>query len=430
MAQGRNAELYRAALGVIPGGVNSPVRAFQAVDGEPVFIARGEGSRLWSAEGSEYIDYIQSWGAMILGHAHPRVVSAIQKAAALGTSYGAPTERETELATVVREAIPSMERLRLVSSGTEATMSAIRVARGFTGRDKVVKFAGCYHGHSDYLLVAAGSGGATFGVPNSAGVPASFAEQTIVLPYNDLDAVRETFRRGGKDIAAVIVEPVAANMGVVPPKEGFLELLREQCAASGALLIFDEVISGFRLRFGGVQTLFGVRPDLTCLGKIVGGGLPIGAYGGRADVMRCLAPEGAVYQAGTLSGNPIATAAGLETLRVLRDEDPYDAIARRAEDLHAGMSRALEAAGVRGHVNRVGSLLTLFFGVEAVEDYDQAARASGEEFSKFFAALLDRGIHLPPSPFEAWFLSAAHSDADIETTVSAAAESLKALTHP
>ncbi len=427
MARARDHELYQAALNVIAGGVNSPVRAFKAVGGEPVFVERGEGARFWSPDGREYIDYVQSWGAMILGHAHPRVIQAIQVAAAKGTSFGAPTEAETELASKICGAIPSIERVRLVNSGTEATMSAIRLARGFTKRDKVVKFAGCYHGHSDYLLVAAGSGGATFGIPDSAGVPRAFAEQTVVLPYNDLDAVGESFRLGGDDIAAVIVEPIAANMGVVPPREGFLELLRGLCTKHGALLIFDEVITGFRLCYGGAQSLLEIQPDLTCLGKIIGGGLPIGAYGGRAEVMKCLAPEGDVYQAGTLSGNPIATAAGLETLHVLEEENPYDTISQRAESLASGMARLVAEVGTAACVNRVGSLLTVFFGVDEVASYEQARSASGKLFSSFFAKMLELGVHLPPSPFEAWFVSAAHSEADIERTLEAVAASVKGL---
>ncbi len=424
MTRRKNSELYRAALGVIAGGVNSPVRAFKAVGGEPIFIERGHGSRIWSAEGKEYVDYIQSWGAMILGHAHPRVVEAVAAAAAKGTSFGMPTEAETLLASKICDAISSIERIRLVSSGTEATMSAIRLGRGFTNRHKIVKFVGCYHGHSDHLLVAAGSGGATFGIPNSAGVPPAFVEQTVVLPYNDLGAARECLDRNGDHIAAVIVEPVAANMGVVPPREGFLPLLRELCTKHGALLIFDEVITGFRLCFGGAQSKFGIRPDLTCLGKIIGGGMPIGAYGGRADIMKRLAPEGDVYQAGTLSGNPIATAAGLETLRVLEEENPYAAMAQRAEALASGILRLVNQRGVTACVNRVSSLLTLFFGVYAVVDYSQAKSASAEQFSRFFVKMLERGVHLPPSPFEAWFVSAAHSQADIERTLEATAESL------
>jgi len=427
MPKKTNTTLFSDASDVIAGGVNSPVRAFKSVGGNPVFIERGNGSHVWSAEGDEYIDYVQSWGAMILGHAQADVVKAIQDAATQGMSFGAPTERETILASTIRDAFPSMEKLRLVSSGTEATMSAIRLARGFTGRDKIIKFAGCYHGHSDYLLVAAGSGGATFGIPNSAGVPESFAKHTVVVPYNDPEAIKETFAKCGNEIAALIVEPVAANMGVVPPCEGFLELLRKLCTKSGTLLIFDEVISGFRACYGGAQTIFNITPDLTCLGKIIGGGMPIGAYGGRADVMNRLAPEGDVYQAGTLSGNPVATAAGLETLRVLRESNPYEAMATRAKMLEDGLLRLLNDAGIKGCVNRCASLLTLFFDVDSVENYDQATSASGESFAKFFDSMLKKGVHLPPSAFEAWFVSAAHTDQDIEKTLALAAESLKLL---
>jgi glutamate-1-semialdehyde 2,1-aminomutase len=410
-------KLYQAALEVIAGGVNSPVRAFKAVGGEPVFIARGKGSRMWSAQGREYLDYVQSWGAMILGHAHPRVVEAVKSAAEKGTSFGAPTEAETALASKICNAIPSIDKVRLVNSGTEAVMSAVRLARGVTKRDKIIKFAGCYHGHSDYLLVAAGSGGATFGVPDSAGVPCAFAQHTVVLPYNDLNAVRRTFDSDGAQIAAVIVEPVAANMGVVAPREGFLSLLRELCTEHRALLIFDEVITGFRLCFGTAQTVFGVRADLTCLGKIIGGGLPIGAYGASAEIMKHLAPEGPVYQAGTLSGNPVAVAAGIETLRVLEEENPYDAISRRAQILASGIARILKKVGRAACVNRVGSLLTVFFEVDAVTDYREARAASGKLFSRFFTEMLKRGVYLPPSAFEAWFISAAHSEADIERTL-------------
>jgi glutamate-1-semialdehyde 2,1-aminomutase len=410
----------------MPGGVNSPVRAFRSVGGEPRFIARGEGARLWDVDGREYLDFLGSWGPLILGHAPPAVVEAVAAAAARGTSYGAPTPQEVELATRITAAYPSMEMLRLVSSGTEATMSAIRVARGATGRDLLVKFDGCYHGHADSLLVKAGSGGATFGIPDSRGVPLAVAGLTLTLPFNDLAAVRELFRARGPDIAAVIVEPVAGNMGVVPPAPGFLEGLRQITSAHGSLLIFDEVITGFRVAYGGAQQLYRVSPDLTCLGKIIGGGLPVGAYGGRRALMEQVAPLGAVYQAGTLSGNPLAVAAGLATLRALDDGKAYERLDVLGERLERGLREAAEKAGVPLAVNRVGSMLTAFFCAGPVRDYATARVSDTARYARFFHAMLDRGVALAPSQFEAAFVSLAHTERDIDEAARAAAEAMRA----
>ena len=418
MDRKRSDELFTEAQRHLPGGVDSPVRAFKAVGGNPLFVQRGSGSRVWDEDGNEFIDYVCSWGPLILGHAHPNVVQALKQAAERGTSFGAPTVLETRLAGMVCEALPSVDMVRFVNSGTEAAMSAVRLARGSTGRDKLVKFAGCYHGHSDGLLARAGSGVATLGLPDSPGVPAGYTQSTLVAPYNDLDAVRRLFEHH-PDIAAVIVEPVAANMGVVPPQPSFLEGLRELTRSSGALLIFDEVITGFRLAYGGAQELYGVMPDLTCLGKVIGGGLPVGAYGGRADIMRMVAPEGPVYQAGTLSGNPLAMTAGIETLSVLRQGDVYVELERKATRLEEGIAAAASKAGVTVRISRVGSLLTAFFTAEPVTDYESAKSADTERFGKFFRSLLERGIYWPPSQFEAAFVSLAHSDDDIETTIEA-----------
>jgi len=408
----RSEAAFNRARAVIPGGVNSPVRAFRAVGGSPFFVASARGSRIRDIDGNEYIDYVGSWGPMILGHAPAEVLEAIGRAAAKGTSYGAPTVAEVEMAEVISEAFPSMQKVRLVSSGTEACMSALRVARGFTKRDDIVKFEGCYHGHSDGMLVQAGSGLATFGVPTSPGVPADYAKHTLVLPYNDLDAVRALFKKRGKSIAAVIVEPVAGNMGVVPPAAGFLEGLREITARYGSLLIFDEVISGFRLCYGGAQTVYGIIPDLTCLGKIMGGGLPAAAYGGRREIMSAVSPEGPVYQAGTLSGNPLAVAAGLAQLKTLR-ENPgiYSEL-----DAKAGLLATSFRSAV---VNRVGSMFTAFFTREAVTDWTSAATCDTKRFAKFHRYLRERGIAIPPSQFEAWFVSDAHSKNDLERTADA-----------
>ena len=421
----RSDELFERARRVIPGGVNSPVRAFRAVGGTPRFIVRGAGATVFDADGNSYIDYVQSWGALILGHADRRVLDAIAVAAAKGTSFGAPTPGEVELAEALCAAVPSLEQVRLVSSGTEATMSAIRLARGFTARPKIVKFAGCYHGHADGLLARAGSGVATFALPDSAGVTEAEAAGTIVVPFNDLAAVEGAFGAAGDQIACIIVEPVAANMGVVPSAPGFLEGLRKLADAHGALLIFDEVITGFRLGRGGAQERLGVTPDLTCLGKIIGGGLPVGAFGGRADVMACLAPEGPVYQAGTLSGNPLAVAAGLAALRTLEAEPPYERLEALAARLCDGLSKAAHEAGAAVAINRVGSLFSVFFSAEPVTDDASALRQRTEEFARFFHAMLRRGIALAPSAFEGWFLGAAHTDADVERTIAAASEAFR-----
>ncbi len=417
-------KLFAAARQVIPGGVNSPVRAWKAVGGHPRFIQRARGANLVDADGNTYIDYVGSWGPMILGHAHPRVLTAIHEAMRDGTSFGAPTAREIELARVIVDALPSVEMVRLVSSGTEATMTAIRLARAFTGRVKIIKFAGCYHGHSDALLVRAGSGALTFGVPDSPGVPESVTTHTVIAEFNDRDGLAKYFAAEGHHVAAVIIEPVVGNMGVVIPEPGFLEALREITRAHGAVLIFDEVMTGFRLAYGGVQTLRSITPDLTCLGKVIGGGMPLAAFGGRRDIMQQLAPEGPVYQAGTLSGNPLAVAAGLETLKQLRAGSPYERLEQLGAGLEAGLRVALAKHQITGTVNRVGSMWTLFFGVERVRGAVDIPRIDTTRFGKFFHGMLARGVYLPPSAFEAAFISLAHSDADIEATVRAADETL------
>jgi glutamate-1-semialdehyde 2,1-aminomutase len=406
--------LFAAAQRVIPGGVNSPVRAFRGVGGTPFFVARAEGARLVDVDGRSYLDFLGSWGPLILGHAAPAVVEAVAEAAQRGTSYGAPTAGEVEMAEVISAAVPSMEMVRLVSSGTEAAMSAIRLARGATGRDVIVKFDGCYHGHADSLLVKAGSGGATFGVPDSLGVPAALAALTLTAPFNDLEALRRLFSARGGEIAAVIVEPVAGNMGVVPPAPGFLAGLRELCRTHGALLIFDEVITGFRVARGGAQARYGVRPDLTCLGKIIGGGLPVGAYGGSRALMERVAPLGGVYQAGTLSGNPLAVAAGLATIRALEDPAVYDRLERLGRMLERGIAEAAAGAGVPLTVNRVGSMLTAFFTEGPVTDFASAKRADTARYARFFHAMLEQGVFLAASQFEAAFVSLAHTERDLE----------------
>ena len=413
-------ELFRRAQEIIPGGVNSPVRAFRSVGGKPVFIARGEGSHIFDVDGNEYIDYVGSWGPLLLGHRHPAILEALERALSIGTSFGAPTAQEIELAEAICGAVPSIEMVRLVNSGTEATMSAIRVARGFTGRDLIVKFEGCYHGHVDSLLVKAGSGLATLGIADTQGVPKSFCDTTIALPFNSPEAVEAAFRAHGDHIAAVIVEPVAGNMGCVPPAAGYLQFLREVTQRYGALLILDEVMTGFRVAFGGAQQRFGVMPDLTTLGKVIGGGLPVGAYGGRKDIMSKVAPVGPVYQAGTLSGNPLAVAAGLAMLRHLKAHpEIYDQLETRAAALCANVP-----AGVT--VNRVGAMFTFFFHPGPVTDWKSAKASDTARFGRFFRAMLDRGIYLAPSQFEAAFLSAAHTDEDIAKTVAAAKEAFAA----
>lgn len=423
----KSSELFRRAQRVIPGGVNSPVRAFRAVGREPLFIKEARGCTITDSDGNQFIDYVGSWGPMILGHAHPTVIEAIREAASRGTSYGAPTELEIELAEEIIRAFPSIEQVRLTSSGTEAAMSAIRLARGFTGRDTVVKFEGCYHGHSDSLLVKAGSGLATFATPDSAGVPADFARHTLVLPFNDEKAVRETFRQRGDEIACVTVEPVAGNMGCVAPRGGFLETLREVTQQHGTLLIFDEVITGFRVSLGGAQELYGIKPDLTCLGKIIGGGLPVGAFGGRRDVMQRLAPLGLVYQAGTLSGNPLAVTAGLTMLKLLRELDPYGELERRGAMLERGLSDAAGEAGIESTINRVGSMMTTFFTTGPVTGWESAKQADTQVYGKFFRAMLDEGIYLAPSQFECAFVSLAHTDEAIEKTIRAAQRAFRAV---
>jgi glutamate-1-semialdehyde 2,1-aminomutase len=417
--------LFEAARALIPGGVNSPVRAFLAVGGEPRFIAKGRGARITDVDGYTFIDYVGSWGPLILGHAHPRVVRAVQHAAGRGTSFGAPTPGEVELARRIVEAVPSIEKVRLVNSGTEAVMSAIRLARAATERDVIVKFDGGYHGHGDPLLAAAGSGVATLRIAGSPGVPEATARLTRSLPYNDLEALKRLFGAEGRDVAAVIVEPVAANMGVVPPAAGFLETLRDLTRASGSVLIFDEVVTGFRLGLGGAQTRFGVTPDLTCLGKIIGGGLPIGAYGGRADLMNRVAPEGPVYQAGTLSGNPIAVAAGVETLRVLEQED-YERLDKATERLVERLRESADAAGVKTVWNRAGSMFTCFFTEGPVTDFASARRSDGQRYARFFHDMLKRRVYLAPSPFEAAFVSTAHEERDFEQTIKAASKAFAA----
>ncbi|MCC7536060.1 MAG: glutamate-1-semialdehyde 2,1-aminomutase [Deltaproteobacteria bacterium] len=421
-------ELFARASRVIPGGVNSPVRAFRAVGGEPVFIARARGATLTGADGRDYIDYVGSWGPMIVGHAHPEVVAEIQRVAEAGTSYGAPTEREIELAEQIVAAYPSMELVRLTSSGTEATMGALRVARGFTGRDLVVKLEGCYHGHADYLLVKAGSGLATFGTPDSAGVPAAIAGTCAALPYNDADAVAAFLDARGDEVAAIILEPVVGNMGLVPPAPGYLARLRELCDRSGALLVIDEVMTGFRVAYGGAQSLYGVRPDLTCLGKIIGGGLPVGAYGGRRDVMSKVAPLGPVYQAGTLSGNPLACAAGLKTLEILRRPGTYEKLEQSSARLAAGLAQAAREADRSVVVQRVGSMLTPFFtDAPAVRNWGGADRCDRAAFGRWHAAMLREGIYWPPSQFEAAFVSLAHDDDAIGSTIAAARVAFRAV---
>lgn len=427
MKTDRSKTLFQDSRNVIPGGVNSPVRACKAVGAQPRFIQRADGCRLFDVDGNEYIDYVGSWGPMILGHRHPAVIAAIMEALDRGTSFGAPTDLELELACRVTEAVPSVEMVRMVNSGTEAAMSAIRLARGVTGRNLVIKFDGCYHGHADTLLVDAGSGVATLNIPGSPGIPESVVRHTLSLPYNDPERVRTVMAQQGPQVAAVIVEPVAGNMGMVPPAPGFLETLREVTREYGSLLIFDEVMSGFRVAYGGAQSLYGIRPDLTCFGKIIGGGLPVGAYGGQRAIMSQIAPDGPVYQAGTLSGNPVAMAAGLATLAQLRQPGVYETLENRSRRLAEGLAAAAGRHGVAASFNRVGSMLGMFFTDQAVTDFESAKRSDLARFARYYRRMLDAGIYLAPSQFEAGFVSLAHDDAAIDRTLAAADAALAAL---
>lgn len=420
-------KLFEQATALIPGGVNSPVRACRSVGTDPLFIDRADGAYIFDADANRFIDYIGSWGPMILGHRPPAVLNAVADVLARGTSFGAPTDLEIELARLVCAAVPSIEVVRMVNSGTEATMSAIRLARGVTGRDLVIKFDGCYHGHADTLLVAAGSGVATLGIPGSPGVPESVVAGTLSLPFNGIEAVQAVFKEKGDRIACVIVEPVAGNMGLVRPAEGFLETLRELTSTAGSLLIFDEVMTGFRVAFGGAQSLYGITPDLTCLAKVIGGGLPVGAYGGKREIMEQIAPQGPVYQAGTLSGNPLAMAAGIATLNELKAPGFYEALDTTTATLVEGLTKAAADAGIPVQIDREGSMLGMYFTDQPVKDFEDAKTSDLERFTAYYKGMLERGIYLAPSQFEAAFVSAAHSAADIETTVNAAAEVMRAL---
>jgi len=420
----KSRRLYKRACELIPGGVNSPVRAFRAVGGNPIFIDRAKGSKIYDVDGNSYIDYVLSWGPLILGHSHPKVVNALKKAAEKGTSYGAPTPLEIELAESVLKVYPSMDKVRMVNSGTEATMSAIRVARGFTGRDKIIKFEGCYHGHADGLLVKAGSGATTFGVPDSPGVPKSYAKNTITLPFNDIAALHSVIKNEWKSVACVIIEPVVGNIGCVLPKPGFLESLRKLTKKFGIVLIFDEVMTGFRVAFGGAQAYYGITPDMTCLGKVIGGGLPVGAYGGKKEIMLMVSPEGPVYQAGTLSGNPLAMTAGIETLRILSKENTYNKLESTGALLEEGLTDAARKAGVKTRFYRAGTMFCTYFTNTDVIDYKTAKTSDTARFSRFFSAIIKKGVYIAPSQFEAGFISLAHTEKDIEKTVKAAYESL------
>ena len=420
-------ERFERARKFIPGGVNSPVRAFGSVGGTPVFIESASGCRITDADGREYIDYVGSWGPMIAGHAHPRVVQALREQVGKGTSFGTPCELETELAQRVCDRVPGVDRVRFVSSGTEATMSAVRLARGFTGRDEVVKIAGCYHGHVDSLLVNAGSGVMTLGIPGSPGIPEALAGLTRVIPFNDVDALRQVLEAHGENIACLILEPIGGNMGVVPPDAGYLEACRDLTREHGVTLIFDEVMTGFRVSPGGARTLYGVEPDLVCFGKVVGGGMPVGAYGGGAEIMGHIAPDGPVYQAGTLSGNPLAMRAGIETLDLLAEPGVYDKLEQVGAKMQQGFEEAAREAGVAACVNRVGSMLTGFFGEGPVRNYDDAAACDTKRYAAYFHAMLERGVYLAPSQFEAAFLSTAHGDAELDATAAAAKEAMQAI---
>jgi glutamate-1-semialdehyde 2,1-aminomutase len=419
MNRKKSMTLYRRALEMIPGGVNSPVRAFKAIGIPPTFIERAKGSKIWDVDGNEYIDYVGSWGPMIVGHAHPKIVAALKKTAPKGTSFGAPTPSEVDLATKVKKAFPSMELVRMVSSGTEAVMGAIRVARGYTGRVKIIKFEGCYHGHGDSLLVKAGSGAATLGIPDSLGVPRDLAKHTLTAPYNDLESVKALIDQYPGEIACIIVEPIAGNMGVVLPETGFLEGLRKLCDEKGILLIFDEVITGFRAAYGGIQELYRIKADMTCLGKIIGGGLPVGAYGGRRLIMEEVAPLGGVYQAGTLSGNPLAMTAGIATLELLKSKKTYRDLEKKTLYLTEKISECAEEIGIPLSINRTTGMFTLFFTEGPVRDYRTAKLSDTKRFAQFFIEMMDQGIYLPPSQFEAWFISLAHTQKDLDKTIEA-----------
>jgi glutamate-1-semialdehyde 2,1-aminomutase len=425
MNHDRSSALFQQAKAIIPGGVNSPVRAFKSVGADPLFIKKAAGCRIIDEDNNSFIDYVGSWGPMIVGHCHPQVVEAVKKAMDNGASFGAPTELEITLAQMVIKAVPSIEMVRMVSSGTEATMSAIRLARGYTGRDKILKFSGCYHGHADALLVKAGSGAATFGVPDSPGVPADFAKHTLTAEYNSLDSVRQLIAENKGAVACIIVEPVAGNMGTVPPREGFLEGLRDICTNEGIVLIFDEVMSGFRVAYGGVQELYGITPDMTTLGKIIGGGLPVGAFGGRREIMEKLSPSGGVYQAGTLSGNPLAMTAGIETLKLLQQPGFYGKLEEKSRMVAEGIAQAAKAAGYPIYSTRVGSMFCAFFTKGEVHDWPTAAACDTKSFARYFLAMLNEGVYLAPSQFETAFVSAAHSEADLEATIAAAGRCFK-----
>jgi glutamate-1-semialdehyde 2,1-aminomutase len=419
MAKGHSLRLFERAKARIPGGVNSPVRAWKGVGGTPLFIARGRGAHVFDGDGNRYIDFVGSWGPLIFGHAHPQILRALAKTARNGTTFGAPTEHEVKLAELIVRLIPSVQKVRLVSSGTEATMSALRLSRAYTGRSKIVKFDGCYHGHADGLLVKAGSGIATLGLPDSPGVPSGFAKETLVAKYNDVISVSRLFEQHGKNVAALIVEPVCGNMGVIPPAKGFLSFLRRLTRRYGTLLIFDEVITGFRVAVGGAQSFYGVTPDLTCLGKVLGGGLPLAAFGGRRQIMDLVAPEGPVYQAGTLSGNPLAVAAGLATLGLLTRPGTYARLEAKGKRLEEGFARILKMYSIHGTINRIGSMMTLFFGIDHVRNADDARNCDRQRFARYFHGMLRRGVYLPPAPFEAMFVSLAHTNADIDSAVAA-----------